>query len=456
MESRKYLMAQRPTKRKRLSRHQSEQFAKHQERKPASIVDALNSDPVRKRILRLLDVTDLLKLCQTSFSIRYKIQSTHWNINTKLSRFFDDPRALRSQLGRHDALIAGSFALQFLAGVEWLGSDCDILVKEGKRLESLSRYLISKERYKPDPPPVYQTPKDAERAMWGKCHKFHRRDGTEVQLIECLANPVWAIVEGYYTSAVYNLISWNKVISIFTRTTFVLRETVPMYRVDDYFTRLHVKYSQKGWPMRTRSPYVTPESFAPPGYWTEFGPDVCPRRVGDRVSWKMSLDTTGVVKPSTPDFVLESSCFDVHPPTGRTSSVLESDLHYYVEETNRYRSPALRYNYVRGSLFPFEIGGLLTRSILAQYDKLEPSDDRDCWYKGCRDQKMEERTLAKLIETRAIFHIDSSRIAGWDFQDDLIRQYFIDQDEKDRSNRRLKRDLAIDWGQSENEVMKDT
>jgi hypothetical protein len=74
--------------------------------------------PVRERLLLALDGQTLVRLAQTSRAMHNSITSA-WNVNTRLRRFFDDPVAFRAKLGQCDALIAGSFALQFFEGVVW-------------------------------------------------------------------------------------------------------------------------------------------------------------------------------------------------------------------------------------------------------------------------------------------------------------------------------------------------
>jgi len=77
--------------------------------------------------------------------------STHlkgrWDINKKLRSFVTKPIDLRSKLGQNDALISGSFAIQFFDGVIWNESDLDIFVEDGEGAIELGRHLVEKEGY---------------------------------------------------------------------------------------------------------------------------------------------------------------------------------------------------------------------------------------------------------------------------------------------------------------------
>jgi hypothetical protein len=73
-----------------------------------------------------------------------------WNINRRLARFVDDPKEFRSQLGQADALISGTFALLFFAQLYWLDSGMDIYVTQGKKADTLVRYIGGDSNYEFD------------------------------------------------------------------------------------------------------------------------------------------------------------------------------------------------------------------------------------------------------------------------------------------------------------------
>jgi hypothetical protein len=112
-------------------------------------IDVLDNYAIFNRLCLHLDIARILPLKRVTKRWSGHI-STHlkerWNINKKLKRFIADPQRFRTELGRHDALISGSFVIQFLNGVVWDESDLDIYVHEVKAAE-LGHYLITEEGY---------------------------------------------------------------------------------------------------------------------------------------------------------------------------------------------------------------------------------------------------------------------------------------------------------------------
>jgi hypothetical protein len=101
---------------------------------------------IRQEIFKHIGVAGILNLRGVNRGLR-ELQYKVWDINTKLRRFFDDPIAFRSVLGHNDALISGSFVLQFLERVTWPASRMHIMVTEGEAASNLEAYLIKKEGY---------------------------------------------------------------------------------------------------------------------------------------------------------------------------------------------------------------------------------------------------------------------------------------------------------------------
>ena len=65
-------------------------------------------------------------------------------------------------MGKYDALISGSFAIQFFDHVSWTESDLDVFVEDGdgENAKAMGRYLMEQEKYEfvertPDQRPEY-------------------------------------------------------------------------------------------------------------------------------------------------------------------------------------------------------------------------------------------------------------------------------------------------------------
>ncbi|KAF2710357.1 hypothetical protein K504DRAFT_533315 [Pleomassaria siparia CBS 279.74] len=367
--------------------------------------------PIQHQLMQYLHTKDVLNLCRTSYQVRSYIKAGVWNINAKLGRFVDKPEAFRSQLGRCDGLISGSFALQFLERVVWNETHLDIWLENDDTWLDMDRYLEKQEGYvcsdspvvRPDYMPAWEYP---------DCYTYHKQDQsgkhtTTIRLILGDGHPIQNILHLCCTSAVVNFISWNKVFSVFPRTTFLAHETVPLHPLDDHSGGLHAKYSKRGWAMRT-----TPVNSTLYGTLTEFRPSPISwtRYVGDRQSWVMPLNTDGVVGSPRPDRVLECAGWSMC-----CEKETVGDVWYRFYGTIRYtisapwiRSNVLKYSYTYGSLIKLQ--DELERATLLQLTKLDTATRKDL-IKG--------RSPADILAGQGGF-IRYSRFekpAGWDYWD---------------------------------------
>lgn len=65
-----------------------------------------------------------------------------------LKRFVDNPKKLREQLGKSDAPISGSLALQLFECCSWGESDMDVFIKAGTGAVSFAAYVKDAEKYR--------------------------------------------------------------------------------------------------------------------------------------------------------------------------------------------------------------------------------------------------------------------------------------------------------------------
>jgi hypothetical protein len=146
--------------------------------------------------------------------------------------------------------------------------------------------------------------------------------------------PILDILAGFYTTAVLNVISWNKAYAIFARDTFLDHKTYMLKPLDRYFETLIRKYNQRGWLWEE---IMRPEDHDPS---TSIQPI---RRLGDRFSWTIPLSTQDVERPQQPDLVLEYSSFTLRPRRSRSRPATAS----YLLSTESFQHIALNYRFVR-------------------------------------------------------------------------------------------------------------
>lgn len=150
--------------------------------------------------------------------------------------------------------------------------------------------------------------------------------------------PIHRILEHTVTSALFAFISWNKAYALFPWTTFIDREAIPTRGQDDWHKGVRAYLQRIGIPLRTYAMDKMPAGGNPELLVTR-------RRVGDRLTWQLVLDTALLpTEPSTPDYVVEHACFSVAEPKHQLTgwNAVKAGLPYKITAT-RLVSNALRY-----------------------------------------------------------------------------------------------------------------
>jgi len=120
--------------------------------------------PVFKNLCSCLGIGEIVALtrtCKKLSSLYQILLKRHWDVDTGLRRFVDDPLRFRSQLRKQNAVISGSFALQFFERVVWEDSDLDIYAQAGLPTTYLAQYLRETEGYD-----IQMTYKGEEAYIW--------------------------------------------------------------------------------------------------------------------------------------------------------------------------------------------------------------------------------------------------------------------------------------------------
>ena len=256
-------------------------------------------------------------------------------------------------MGKHDALVSGSFAVQFFERLTWKKSDLDIFIEQGSGALAFEQYLCEREGYRfsrEGGDEAYHamsalvkvsTTRDFGSSCIGSLMMnsiqvrtlvMQRADSTEaqVQIVYTTHQPLLEILNGFYTTLVVNLISWNKAYAVYPQPSFLYHKTYLLKPMSDYFGKLLAKYEERGW----RSQDVLwPEDEASHGSMGES------RRLGDRFTWIISLDTRGVNRCDTPDSVLDYAGFGLGK---RKNAALE----YYQTDARRFSALTLKYRYI--------------------------------------------------------------------------------------------------------------
>ena len=119
----------------------------------STFLDVFNRDqqyPIFDRLCSILPISDIIALSRTcrNYSNLYRyLVPTQWNVDRKLRRFVRNPQEFRSRMGQHNAIISGSFVLQYFERVYWEESDLDIFILDGIDADDFCHYLIRGEGY---------------------------------------------------------------------------------------------------------------------------------------------------------------------------------------------------------------------------------------------------------------------------------------------------------------------
>lgn len=139
--------------------------------------------------------------------------------------------------------------------------------------------------------------------------------GTKIQVIATSSAPVDLILRNFGTTAVVNIISWEKAYSLFPVSTFVHYDSFLLRSRSQGNAALLAKYTARGW--NNRGPL-------PRDYRGVNHPVRECRRIGDRWTWGLPLDVNGVVKADKQTEELEKVCFSINSFPNEYYSIMTS------------------------------------------------------------------------------------------------------------------------------------
>jgi hypothetical protein len=117
-----------------------------------NLLDLFQWYPIFDRLCAHMPIAGIINLTRTCRTLSHLYQTLldlqQWNVDRDLLRFVKDPRRFRTQLGKCDGLISGSFALQFFERVFWEGSGLDVFVEDRREAREFEHYLVNVENYK--------------------------------------------------------------------------------------------------------------------------------------------------------------------------------------------------------------------------------------------------------------------------------------------------------------------
>jgi len=216
------------------------------------------------------------------------------------------------------------------------------------------------------------------------------------------------------------IISWNKAYSLFPDALFKERKVYMMIPLHDGSENWISRFDPLGFtPLEVRWPQDKRK-------WHSLTPTT--RRVGDAHTWVLPLDTVGVVKPKTPDLVLELAHFSIRQINAKFLYPRGEYVHgpYYAIAIDDFRCLVLKYIYCvppESEFFWNEVCEKCDSLVKLELLKIQ---------KANRPQFPEFRDS----EPGAYFHLDEDyvdRPSTWTYWDDEIPRWYEAWVKKDKS-----------------------
>ncbi|KAF7887809.1 uncharacterized protein EAF01_010963 [Botrytis porri] len=383
--------------------------------------DILLCYPIFHNVCAHLDPNDIMlfRLTTTQLSPSFNsLFKTQWNINRQLTRFVQDPVGFRSRLAKHDALISGSFALQFFERRFWLDSDLDIYVQGANNFrdpEQIGKYLIKHEGYK-----LQGSKTEANGGLMNYVGKLKyisqvesyirtssiKKKSIQIQIIYTTNVPFQAIIQGFGTSLLMNVISWDFAYSLFPNMNFIKRTAYEVNGGDNRYLQANAnhedpeaKYRSRGWEWEKAAAIGDPKNLH------SLNLASC-RKIDDSYTWTIGLDTNDV-NGGQPSYLLQNSYFKV-------AQLGLSNTQYFVDMN-------------------IKLDDLTHTQLLKIFENERPIPLRTCGSSGYKIE-YNSRTIKRRVQ----------ELKGWIFYDDQIPTWYKEYLEDEEARLRAKKEMEHD------------
>ncbi|KUJ18116.1 uncharacterized protein LY89DRAFT_684041 [Mollisia scopiformis] len=246
-------------------------------------------------------------------------------------------------MAKCDALISGSFALQFFARTVWKESDLDIYIQSSPKdnVKIFGEYLIAHEDYALDDTKHIEDDLGMDCDIINQVDTYVKKEAKGhkscIHIISTYGTAIEGILSSYITTALVNVISWQSAYAAFPDTTFKDMKTYQLVGFHECLNPLLENLARRGW--TTLEVISAEDERRVRSLWNPW-----PRRLGDSLAWKVPLEIEGVT-PGISGSVIEFSTFKVYKNNGRWLPPTEKDFESYLISFNKFESCALQYEY---------------------------------------------------------------------------------------------------------------
>ncbi|KAF3935441.1 hypothetical protein ABW20_dc0106510 [Dactylellina cionopaga] len=260
------------------------------------LLDASMYYPIFDSIMLNLGFDDIARLsftCRALSSLPQQIVNRECNVDRMLQNWFSDSKKTRSVMAEHNAVIGSHFATALFSR-EYDAAALRFYVTQGSPATALEDYFKS-EGYVEVPK---SEPKPESRRK--KFSKHNSPYFLEIRL--CSNSPIGAFLAAVNTTHLLNLVTSHRAYCVFPISSFINKISfITRDLTTDSVQHALFRYSHYDYDFQ---PVIW--STSPLPYSREI---THPRRLGDKLTWIIEFDNTGVSDSIVPRSVIESTCF---------------------------------------------------------------------------------------------------------------------------------------------------
>lgn len=246
------------------------------------------------------------------------------------------------------------------------------------------------------------------------------RPGRNLRVMATATPPIFSILQSSFNTASINFITWNKAYSVFPKATLLRHKCHLLGSLTNDMGPLLRDQMLLEW---------TNRDISWPDLDNSLQIDKSVRRVGDRSSLIIQLDSCGIQQASIPDVVIEHAQFEIYTKQDRATSVFGTPNRQQQPNKGSFNirvqplaSPALRYMYVFASRPWHEfVMQRLQRWIWLECLKIN-ADDRPEPFSGDEVPNYLEVSLP----------LDFQVPMDWDYADDQIVAWYTEWEKSRR------------------------
>ncbi|GKU22822.1 hypothetical protein FLAG1_10015 [Fusarium langsethiae] len=240
----------------------------------------------------------------------------------------------------------------------------------------------------------------------------------KIRITRTTKSPIQVILSSASTTAYTNVITWNKAYSIFPRQTLVDHKFFPLRSLDDEFGTELSELSLQGWTAR--------DIIWPDHDKEKVDHVVGIRRIGDKRSLVIPLDTESVVTPSASDDVIELTQFKISERFNSPSRI---------GHNHRFVHTAIQNSATKSTSLQIQTK-TLTSSVL-RYDYTTADNEwymfaieraqRWAWlelYKLKQEDRPTQDTMSSPLISDISITADFEPPQSWDYADDQMMAWY--------------------------------